>query len=109
MPSTLELNCLVSGDDPSHIFTIEIADARNVSALKDAIKEKKKPAFDHIPADTLILWKSSFPVDESLQENLRKFVGEKPLSPVNKLSKVFSNVHDTHLHIVVGCPPGAYE
>ena len=109
MYNTLELNCLVSGDDPNHIFTIEIADTKNVSALKDAIKEKKQLAFQHIDADTLILWKASFPVNESLEENLRNFVGEKPLSPVNKLSKVFSNVHDTHLHIVVGCPPGAYK
>ena len=109
MYNTLELNCLVSGDDPNHIFTIEIADTKNVSALKKAIKIEKQLAFQHIDADTLILWKASFPVDESLEENLRNFVGEKPLSPVNKLSKVFSNVHDTHLHIVVGCPPGAYK
>jgi len=109
MYNTLELNCLVSGDDPNHIFTIEIADTKNVSALKKAIKIEKQLAFQHIDADTLILWKASFPVNESLEENLRNFVGEKPLSPVNKLSKVFSNVHDTHLHIVVGCPPGAYK
>ena len=107
MPNTLELNCLVFGDSPDHIFTIEIANVKNVSALKDAIKDRKKFAFDHVPADTLILYKVSFPVDDGLQENLRNFIGYIPLSPVNKLSKVFSNVYDTHLHIVVGCPPGA--
>jgi Crinkler effector protein N-terminal domain len=107
MPNTFELNFLVFGDDPEHIFVIKIANIKNVSALKDAIKDKKKPAFDHVPADTLILYKVSFPVDDDLQENLRNFIGDKPLLPVNKLSKVFSNVYNTHLHIVVGCPPGA--
>jgi NADPH-dependent 7-cyano-7-deazaguanine reductase QueF len=106
MPNTLELNCLVSGNDPDHIFTIEIANIKNVSALKDAIKNKKL-TFQHVDADTLVLWKVSFPVDESLAENLMNFVGKKLLSPVNKLLKLFSNVDDTHLHIVMGCPPGA--
>jgi hypothetical protein len=100
MPN-LELNC---GDDPSHIFTIEIADTKNITALKKAIKDEKQPAFDHVPADTLIIWRVSFPVDEGLEENLRDFVAGKALSPVNKLSKVFANVR---LHVIVGCPPGA--
>ena len=66
-----------------------------MSAL--SIKDKKKPAFDHVPADTLVLWKVSLPVDESLEENLPNLAGEKPLLPVNKLSKVFSIVDNTYL------------
>jgi hypothetical protein len=88
-PLLLEINCLVLGESRSHIFTIVIADAKNVSALKDAIKEKKQPAFDHVPADTLVLWKVSFPVDESLDGNLTNFLDEESLSPVHGLSKVF--------------------
>jgi hypothetical protein len=61
---TLKLNCLVLGDDPSHVFTIEIVDSKNVSALKELIKDKKKPAFDHVPADSLNLFRVSFPVDD---------------------------------------------
>lgn len=98
----LALNCLVSSDDPDHMFTIEIANTKNVSALKDAIKEKRQPAFDHIPADTLVLWKVSCPVDDGLGENLRNLAGENPLLPLDKLSKVFSNVDETDLHIIVG-------
>jgi len=45
MPDTLELNCLVSGDDPGNTFTIEIASTKNVSALKDAIKDKNSQLF----------------------------------------------------------------
>ena len=107
MLNTLALNCLVSGADPDHIFTIEIANTKNISALKKAIKDEKKPAFDHVPADTLVLWKVDFLVDGILDENLRNFIGEEPLLPLDKLSKVFSNVHETDLHIVVGRPPGA--
>jgi hypothetical protein len=42
MPSTLELNCLVLGDDLSHIFTIEIADTKTVGTLRKVIKDEKK-------------------------------------------------------------------
>ena len=66
MPNTLALNCLVSGDDPDHIFTIEIANTKNVSALKKAIKAEKQVAFQHVDADTLVLWKVSCPVDDGL-------------------------------------------
>ena len=107
MRNALALNCLVSGDDTDHIFTIEIPNAKNVSALKKAIKAEKQLAFQHIDADTLVLWNVSLPVDESLKDNLRNFVGENPLLPLHKLSKVFSNVDETDLHIVVGRPHGA--
>ena len=107
MPNILELNCLVSGDNRGRIFTIEIGDNKNVSTLKDVIKEKKHPAFDHVPADTLVLWNVEFSVDKSLEDSLKNFVCENPLSPVNKLLKLSPNVDDTHLHVVVGRPPGA--
>ena len=102
MPDTLALNFLVSGDNADHIFTIKIANTKNVSALKKAIKAEKQPAFDHVPANTLVLWKVSCPVDDGLGENLRNLAGENLLLPLDKLSKVFSNVDETVLHIVVG-------
>jgi hypothetical protein len=97
----------VLGKPHTHIFPIEIAATKTIGALKDSIKEKKQLTFQHIDADTLILWKVSFPVDERLEENLMNFIGKTLLSPVNKLLKLFSNVDNTHLHIVVGCPLGA--
>jgi hypothetical protein len=74
-PSLTErcLSSLVLGDDPSHIFTIEIADSKDVSALKELIKDKKKPAFDHVPADTLNIFRVSFPVDDDLEATLNRF------------------------------------
>jgi hypothetical protein len=98
---------LVSDDDSDHIFTIEIANTKNASSLKKAIEEKKQPAFDHVPADTLVIQKVSLPVDESLKENLIHLSGEKLSLPLDKLSKVFSNVDDMYLHVVVGRPLSA--
>jgi hypothetical protein len=102
----------VLSDDTSHIFPIEIAESKTVGALRKAIKDEKRPAIDHLPADTLVLWKVSIPVNQNLTENLRKldFVDESSLLPVKKLSKVFSDQpEDEHLHIIVRVPPGELD
>ena len=41
MSSTLNLNCLVLGDDASHIFLIEIVENKTVGALKDTTRTKR--------------------------------------------------------------------
>jgi len=104
----LELNCLVLGDDPNHIFAVEISNAKTASALKKAIKNEKKPAFDHVPADALVLWNVSVPVDRSLKENINNFflANEESLSPVQELSEIFSDaLTRKHLHVIVKSPP----
>jgi len=108
MSGTLDLNCLVLGHDTSRIFPIEIAERKTVGALKDAIKDKKRPALDHVPADTLLLWKVSIPVSRNLADNLSKFdfVDEGSLLPTEELSEVFSDSPGRKcLHIVVRAPP----
>ena len=108
----LNLNCLVLGHDASHIFPIEIAERKTVGALKDAIKDKKEHAFQHVDADALLLWKVSIPVNRNLTENLSKldFADEGSLLPVKRLSGVFSDqTKDEHLHIVVRLPPGELD
>ena len=107
MPRILELNCLVLGEPRSRIFVVEIAGTKSVSALKDAIKEKRKPALDHISADTLIMWKVSFPADqEDLEENLGNLADKNSLPSVKRLSSLFSDQPaDEYLHIVVQRPP----
>ena len=48
----------MQGDEPTHAFPVEIANTKNVGALRDAIKEKKKPiAFANVDPDQLTLWK----------------------------------------------------
>jgi hypothetical protein len=59
MSNILKLNCWVLGDDPCHIFSVEIAVSKTVSTLKKAIKDEKKHTFDGIDPDLLDLWKVS--------------------------------------------------
>jgi len=59
MYANYKLNCLVLGDDPNHIFPVNIAQTQTVGDLKKVIKDEKKPQFDHIPADGLKLWNVS--------------------------------------------------
>jgi hypothetical protein len=47
----------VDGDGPDHIFNIEIAANKKISALKKAIMNEKRHAFRNVDADDLKLWK----------------------------------------------------
>ena len=54
MSRNVDFNCCISGT--GRIFTVEIQDSNDVSALKDAIKEKEQCTFQSIDASTLDLW-----------------------------------------------------
>jgi hypothetical protein len=58
-PQLITLNCWVLSDDPDRVFSVDIDPKKSVDALKKAIKKEMKPAFDHIPANGLDLWKVS--------------------------------------------------
>ena len=59
---TLALNCLLLNDDSKRpVFTVEIPETKNVSILKELIKEKKAPHLDDLAASDLILWKVRLP------------------------------------------------
>jgi hypothetical protein len=58
---SLSLNCFVLGDDPDRMFTVEIAKTKNVSILKDLIKEKKASQLKDVDASDLNLWKVDLP------------------------------------------------
>ena len=105
----LQLNCLVLGEPRTRIFPVEIGSIKSVGNLKDAIKEKNQLAFQHVDADTLVLWKVSVPSHESVHENLDKlqvdFVDEKSLLPTDILSHVFSEpLALNHIHVIVKLP-----
>ena len=106
---SLILNCLAIGDDLDRSFTIEIAKNKNVSILKDLIKEKKAPHLNHIAASYLDLWQVSFPIDD-LYFKKPPTVGPKMRSN-RLLSDAFPSELDiNHIH-VVACPPaqGKYD
>jgi hypothetical protein len=104
----LQLNCFVQGDDRNQVFPVEIANNKPISALKKAIKEEKKVAFEHVDADSLQLWKVSMEADDRLKENVEKLAlrEEKVLSSVARLSTVFSDkLEDERVHVIVGPAP----
>ena len=107
MPSTFDLNCLVLGDDPGRVFPVKIAASESVGILRKLIKDEKKPAFDHVPADALVLWKVSIPVDENSMQSFSEhdFVEQGSLPPMVELSKIFTRPPaKMHVHIVVKAP-----
>jgi hypothetical protein len=103
---TLSLNCIVLGDDPDRTFTVEIPKNKNVSILKDLIKEKKAPHLDHIAASDLDLWQVSFPIDDLGTElgdiNLARY---RKLSPPSKeLTTFFTDAAGGCLHVIAKAP-----
>ena len=69
--------------------------------LKELVKEKRKPALDHLPADALDLWKVSTP--EGDNEGLKNFVLEdyKILGSTWEIGSVFEgDPPKRHAHII---------
>ena len=94
------------GEPRTRIFPVEINSTKTIGNLKDEIKEKKRPAFDDLPADAIVIWKVSAPDDGTLQQNLEKhrvdFVDEKSLLPTQVLSQVFPKlIAPNHVHVIV--------
>ena len=110
--SVANLHCWVHGDDPDAIFLVEIATTKTVGALKQAIKEEKKHAFQDIDAKTLDLWKVSIPLnDDKFHHKLKNLdlANELPLSARQQLSSVFlDQPTDDRLSIVIA-PVGERE
>jgi len=104
----LELNCFVLGDDPGRVFSIRIAATDSVITLRKLIKDEKQHTFEHVPANTLVLWRVSIPVDENLRESLSKLelVDKGSLQPVQELSEIFTGTPvKKRVHIVIKAPP----
>jgi hypothetical protein len=100
----LSLNCFVLGDDLKKAFTIEVEKTKNVSILKDLIKEKKASRLEHVDASDLDLWNLSIPMDSDAGERLENIDNFEPLKPLLSLSEVFHHVEGNHLHVVVRSP-----
>src|SRR6266511_875780 len=110
-PSLLLLNCWVLDEDSdsNRIFPVEVDRNKNVGDLKEAIKEKMKPAFDHITANSLDVWNVSIPIDEdtNLQAQVKglRLHEKKSLWPLKGLLRIFRDLDQEALHVVVKSPP----
>ena len=106
---TFQLNCLVLGQSPTHIFSVEIPKTNNVYVFKKAIKAEKQNMFRYVDADDLDLWKVSLIFDDKVEECLRTFNIKGPaLLPLLTMHDVFSDVPLLrHIHIIIKGPsPG---
>jgi len=112
-PGTLKLFCAVEAEEMAwnNIFPTEVDSRKTVGDLKDAMKEKRKPDFDHIPADKLALlglFKVSISVDDnapdkSLNVNIELFKSFVPTKPL--LLQLFPRVDEkSHLHVIIQVP-----
>ena len=99
MTDLLTLNCLVWGQDHKHIFQVKIARTQSIADLKEQIKEKESPGFDHVSSNTLIL-----SILNDVQ-SVTPFGGESLSSLVEELGDLFS---PQYIHVVVQppSPPG---
>ncbi|CAG8649087.1 7688_t:CDS:2, partial [Paraglomus brasilianum] len=114
MSDSILLNCLVRGEAPPAdcVFAVEVRNTKPVAILKDAIKRKKRPIFDSIPANRLSLWKVSLPIDSGIDEALKQLVLEhntekniQKLLPVKDLSTYFPTAPvKEHIHVIIESP-----
>ena len=110
MSSILTLFCCVRGDNANRIFSVDIKSSDYVADLKKSIKSENEITFRNLEAKALMLWKADIPVDENFAKNLKEFdYKQAPLSPVDKLSRIFSNLNEDHLHVVVDVQDTAHD
>ena len=104
----LNLFCYVRGNDSFSTFKVDINEDKTVDDLRDAIKEKKKPSFDNIPAGSLRLWKaSSLHYNQNLKSDVEalNLVDGDMLQPVDILSDIFSfTLERKSVHIIIDRP-----
>ena len=106
----LAFNCLVLGDDSSHLFPVKIEATESVGALKQEIWKEKQDAFKGADADKLIIWKVSILANSSLRQIFQnlKLIDEESLQlSAAKLSDVFPDLNEEHLHVVIRPPLSA--
>ena len=100
----LNLNCYVRGDPKNCAFTVHsINEDKTVSNLRDAIKEVIRPKFDDIPANELVLWKNSVPINCDLKKTVEALNLNNVffLQPLEILSNVFSDLVKNNIHIII--------
>jgi hypothetical protein len=97
---------LVLGVDSARIFKIQIDGNKCVCDLQKAIKEVKKPVFDHIATDSLDVWNVSIPINDNkniaTQVNSMRLKEKDLLPELKKMHEIFTDIDEDTLHVAVG-------
>lgn len=86
----LSISCLVLGDRPKEMFMVYVCPTKNVSFLRDMIKEKNAPSLNNFDAKKLRLWKVTLPIDNFDDALSKHPFEEDDLRPQGILGEVFS-------------------
>ena len=110
------VNCWVLGNPSNRVFSVKVAADELAGSFRKAIKEEIKPEFDHVAANSIVLWNvsnKSIAVDEAIERNVDNLNlnNANPISPVEILATEFSSGLVRHLlHVVIKPPPlGKYQ
>ena len=103
---TMKIYCYVRGDIPVNTFTLDIDAHESVYQLKKAIKERKRPRFDDIPAAKLILWKVSLPINRDLKNGVKalNLLEDDSLNSHEILSDIFPDLEKICVHVLIDRP-----
>lgn len=108
--ATLSLHCLILGEPRECIFTVEIVSSESVSFLRKAIKEEDQYTLRNVAANQLILYRTSLPNDDKLENKLKYLDFNETLQPTSILAKIFTDPPmEDHLDIIVRLPPKVQE
>ncbi|RUS20202.1 hypothetical protein BC937DRAFT_86190 [Endogone sp. FLAS-F59071] len=113
------INCLVQGDAPpkKRALTVKIARIDNVSMLKEAIKSKLAPRFNHVVANELELWKVDVPLDgpnnklaaleDDATVDIEQVLGGEEMLALCDIGEYFGDTHSKkHIHVIIKqCSP----
>lgn len=102
---SITIFCLVIGDEPAsqRAFPVDICRNDTVGHLKDAIKTKKQPLFDHVVADQLVLWKVNVPVNNNACQFNQH--GGIRLNALDDIGDVFiEKPAKKHIHVLIEQP-----
>lgn len=99
-PLHLNLNCVVI-DDPDYAFEVKIALTESVSALQNAIKDAKKPEFDHVAANHLKVWQVKIKPNDLYLLDVIEDQGVA-LKSLTEISEAFADgVEHGYIHVIV--------